>query len=72
MVWTEIEINAKRMLIENIPVLPNKIEQLRLLEGQREKAIAIIILGDFNMQNTFWDKHINQNNKMGIALEELI
>ena len=64
MVWTEIEINAKRMLIENIPVLP--------LEGQREKAIAIIILGDFNMQNTFWDKHINQNNKMGIALEELI
>ena len=72
MVWTEIEINAKRMLIENIPVLPNKIEQLRFLEGQGEKAIAIIILGDFNMQNTFWDKHINQNNKMGIALEELI
>ena len=72
MVWTEIEINAKRMLIENIPVLPNKIEQLRFLEEQREKAIAIIILGDFNMQNTFWDKHINQNNKMGIALEELI
>lgn len=53
MVWTEIEINAKRMLIENIPVLPNKIEQLRFLEGQRDKAIAIIILGDFNMQNTF-------------------
>ena len=72
MVWTEIEINAKRMLIENIPVLPNKIEQLRFLEGQRDKAIAIIILGDFNMQNTFWDKHINQNNKMGIALEQLI
>lgn len=70
MVWTEIEINAKRVLIENISVLPNKIEQLQFLEGQRDKVI--IILEDFNMQKTFWDKHINQNNKMVIALEELI
>ena len=33
---------------------------------------AIIILGDFNAGNTLWGRHINQNNKMGIALEELI
>lgn len=51
MVWTEIEINAKRVLIENISVLPNKIEQLQFLEGQRDKVI--IILEDFNMQKTF-------------------
>ena len=70
MVWTEIEINAKRVLIENISILPNKIEQLQFLEGQRDKVI--IILEDFNMQKTFWNKHINQNNKMVIALEELI
>ena len=40
------------------------------LEDQRDKAI--IILGDFNAWNTFWDNHINQNNKMGTVLDELI
>ena len=52
---------------------PNKIEQIhvldRFLEDQRDEAI--IILGDFNVRNTLWDKHTNQNNKVGIALEEL-
>ena len=74
MVWTELEINARRVLIGNIYIPPNKIEQIhvldRFLEDQRDKAI--IILGDFNARNTLWDKHTNQSNKMGIALEELI
>ena len=74
MVWTELEINARRVLIGNIYIPPSKIEQIhvldRFLEDQRDKAI--IILGDFNAQNTLWDKHTNQRNKMGIALEELI
>ena len=46
------------------------------LEAQRDKdsndKIIIIIFGDFNAQNTLLDKHINQNNKIGLALEELI
>ena len=74
MVWTELEINARRVLIGNIYIPPNKMEQIhvldRFLEDQRDKAI--IILGDFNARNTLWDKHTNQSNKMGIVLEELI
>ena len=69
MVWTELEINAKRVLIGNIYIPSNKIEQIhvldRFLEDERDKAI--IILGDFNVRNNLWDKDINQNNKMGIA-----
>ena len=30
------------------------------------------MLGDFNARNTLQDKHINQNNKMGIASEEVV
>ena len=77
MVWNKlVEINAKRLLIQNIYIPPNKTEQMyvhvldRFLEDQRDKAI--IILGDLNAQNTLCNKHINQNNEMGIALEELI
>ena len=74
MVCADLETNAKRVLIGNIYIPPNKIEQIhvldRFLEDQRDKAI--IILGDFNARNTLWDKHINQNSKMGTALEELI
>ena len=40
------------------------------VDDQRDKTI--IILGSFNAQNTLWGKHINQYNKMGIILEELI
>ena len=74
MVWTELEINAKRVLIGNIYIPSNKIEQIHVLDRFLEDQIdkAIIILGDFNVRNTLWDKHINQNNKMGIAREELI
>ena len=56
MVWTELEINTRRVLIGNIYIPPNKIEQIhvldRFLEDQRDKAI--IILGDFNARNTLW------------------
>ena len=51
MVWNKlVEINAKRLLIQNIYISPNKTEQMlvhvldRFLEDQRDKAI--IILGD--------------------------
>ena len=51
MVWNKlVEINAKRLLIQNIYIPPNKTEQMlvhvldRFLEDQRDKAI--IILGD--------------------------
>ena len=59
MVWSELEINARRVLIGNIYIPPNKIEQIpvldRFLEDQRDKAI--IILGDFNARNPLRDKH---------------
>ena len=62
------------MRIGNIYIPPNKIEQIhvldRFLEDQGDKAI--MILGDFNARNTLWGKHTSQNNKMGIALEELV
>ena len=45
MVWTELKINAKRVLIGNIYIPPKKTEQIhvldRLLEDQRDKAIMI-------------------------------
>ena len=51
MVWNKlVEINAKRLLIQNIYISPNKTEQMlvhvldRFLEDQRDKAI--IIFGD--------------------------
>ena len=51
MVWNKlVEINAKRLLIQNIYISPNKTEQMlvhvldKFLEDQRDKAI--IILGD--------------------------
>ena len=51
MVWNKlVEINAKRLLIQNIYISPSKTEQMlvhvldRFLEDQRDKAI--IILGD--------------------------
>ena len=51
MVWNKlVEINAKRLLIQNIYISPNKTEQMlvhvldRFLEDQRDQAI--IILGD--------------------------
>ena len=51
MVWNKlVEINAKRLLIQNIYISPNKTEQMlvhvlgRFLEDQIDKAI--IILGD--------------------------
>ena len=54
MVWTELEINAKRVLIVNIYTPPNKIPQInapdRFLEDQRDQSITI--LEKFNAQNT--------------------
>ena len=48
MVWSELEINAKRVFIGNIYIPPNKTEQIhvldRFLEDQGDKAI--IIFGD--------------------------
>ena len=45
MVWTELKINAKRVLIGNIYIPTKKTEQIhvldRLLEDQRGKAIMI-------------------------------
>ena len=45
MVWTDLETNAKRVLIGNIYIPPNKIEQIhvldRFLEDQRDKAVII-------------------------------
>ena len=74
MVWIELEINAKIVLMINIYIPPSNIEQIHILEkfleDQRDKAITI--LRDFNAQITLWDKHINQNNKISIALEQLI
>ena len=60
MVWTELEINTKTELIGNIFIPPYKTEQIhvldRFLENQRHKAI--IILGEFNAQNTLWNTPI--------------
>ena len=71
---TELEINAKRVLIGNIYIPSKMIEQIhvldRFLDNQEDKAI--IILKDFNTQNTLWNKDINQDNKMGISVEKLI
>ena len=45
MVWTELKINAKRLLIGNIYTPPSKTEQIhvldRLLEDQRGKTVMI-------------------------------
>ena len=68
---TELEINAKRVLIRNIYIPQYKIEQIHVLDKFLEDQ-GIIILVDFNAQNNLWGKHINKNKKMGIPLEELI
>ena len=63
MVWTELEINAKRVLIGNILFHPTRLDKYnhvldRFLEDQRDNKF--ITLGDFHAQNTLRDKHINQ------------
>ena len=74
MVWSEIEINEKKVLIGNIYIPPNNIEQLHALDKflENHKDENLIILGDFNARNTLWDIHCNKNNKMGTVLEDLI
>ena len=74
MVSTELEINGKRVLIGNIYIPSNMIEQIHVLDRflDNQEVKAIIILKDFNARNTLWNKDINQDNKMGIAVEKLI
>ena len=74
MVWSELEINGKKVLIGNIYAPPKNIEQLhevdKFLEKQKEENL--IILGDFNARNTLCDKYCSKTNKMGTVLEDII
>ena len=74
MIWNEIDIDNKKILIGNIYVPPNNVDQLHKLDNILEKLKdqRLIIVGDFNARNKMWDKHSKINTKLGIILEDII
>ena len=74
LLWNEMQIQGKKVLIGNIYIPPGKINDLYILdmELEKHKGENILLVGDFNSKNTLWDKNAKTNNKMGQVLEDII
>ena len=73
-IWNEIKVEGKKVLIGNMYVPPYNEEQLEILDRVLEniRNENIILLGDFNARNTIWDKQATKNTKLGEILEDII
>ena len=60
MIWNQISIQTKDVLIGNIYITPGNENQLQILDKELEKHQGknIILLGDFNSRSNPWDKNI--------------
>ena len=75
MIWNQISIQNKDVLIGNIYITSGNENQLQILDKELEKHQGkniIILLGDFNSRSNTWDKNIQQSSKMGQLLEDII
>ena len=74
LLWNEMQIQGKKVLIGNIYIPPGKINDLYILdmELEKHKGENILLVGGFNSKNTLWDKNAKTNNKMGQVLEDII
>ena len=69
-----MKTEGKVVLIGNIYIAPGNENQLHSLDNDLEhhKDKSILIVGYFNSCSNTWDKNIQQNNKMGKTLEDII
>ena len=74
LIWNEMQIKGKTVLIGNIYISPHNVDQLHKLdiELEKRKGENIILLGDFNSRNKTWDKNVGRNTKMRNILENII
>ena len=69
-----MNIQNKEVLIGNIYVTAGNENQLKILEKEleRHRGKNITLPGDFNRRSNTWDKNIQQQNRMGQLLEDII
>ena len=68
-----MNIHNKDVLIGNIYIVPGNENQLKIL-GKRlgRHRGKNILLGYLNCRSNTWDKNIQQQNRMGWLLEDII
>ena len=68
-----MNIHNKDVLIGNIYIAPGNENQLKILGKRLERHRGKnILLGDLNCRSNTWDKNIQQQNRMGWLLEDII
>ena len=68
-----MNIHNKDVLIGNIYIAPGNENQLKILGKRLERHRGKnILLGDLNCRSNTWDKNIQQQNRIGWLLEDII
>ena len=69
-VWNEIHIEGKRVLILNIYVSSKNVDQLYILNEvlQKLRSKDLMMTRDINARNSMWQKHCKSSCKLGVVL----